>query len=180
MFRSLLVPLDGSVRAEQVLPIAACLARSTPATVILLQVVRPPSEFMEEVGEVVLPTLLDENEGVAGAYLDTVAHRSIFEQIATTIRVVIGHPAQGILWATHALRADLVVLCSHGETAPLPWSVGNIAQHVIQHASVPVLLLHADRFLLMKSEQAIADSIRALIPLDDSESPEDALLYALT
>jgi nucleotide-binding universal stress UspA family protein len=42
MFQRLLVPLDGSPRAEKALPLAAQLARSTSATLLLLCVVPPP------------------------------------------------------------------------------------------------------------------------------------------
>ena len=41
MFRRILVPLDGSKRAERVLPIASRLAKSAGGTVILLRVVNP-------------------------------------------------------------------------------------------------------------------------------------------
>jgi nucleotide-binding universal stress UspA family protein len=60
MFKQILVPLDGSARAEQALPIAARLARVTDGTVSLVQAVWPPSEFMTTVGDIVLPDILDE------------------------------------------------------------------------------------------------------------------------
>jgi len=69
MFQHIFVPLDGSARAERALPVAARLARANHATVTLLQVVSPPSEFMKGVGEIVLPVLLDEAELAARAYL---------------------------------------------------------------------------------------------------------------
>ncbi len=39
MFKRILVPLDGSERAEQALPVAARMARGSGGSVILLQVV---------------------------------------------------------------------------------------------------------------------------------------------
>lgn len=62
MFKQILVPLDGSARAEQSLPIAVSFARATNGTVTLVQAVYPQqTEFMESVGEIVLPDILDEN-----------------------------------------------------------------------------------------------------------------------
>jgi nucleotide-binding universal stress UspA family protein len=45
MFRRILVPLDGTARAEQALPVAARLARASGGTVVLLRVVNPLSEL---------------------------------------------------------------------------------------------------------------------------------------
>lgn len=44
MFQRILVPLDGSKRAESALPVAARIARSTGAKLLLLRVVPPPTE----------------------------------------------------------------------------------------------------------------------------------------
>jgi nucleotide-binding universal stress UspA family protein len=47
MLQRILVPLDGSVRAEYALPVAARLARTTGGTLILLQVYQAmPSKFV--------------------------------------------------------------------------------------------------------------------------------------
>lgn len=180
MFQYILVPLDGSARAEQALPVAVRLARPTHATLILLQVISPPSAFMKRVGEIVLPTLLDEDELAARAYLDSVAQVGMLEGIATAIHVQVGHPAQEILRATHVARADLLVLCSHGETDPIQGSIGSIAQRVIQHASLPVLLLHEGRLLWIESATTSADSIRILTPLDGTKFSEEVLTYAFS
>ncbi len=45
MFQRILVPLDGSDRAEQALPVAARLARSSGGSLVLLRVVTPPVDF---------------------------------------------------------------------------------------------------------------------------------------
>jgi len=177
MFQHIFVPLDGSARAEQALPVAARLARANHATVTLLQVIRPPrSEFMKGVGEIVLPVLLDEAELAARTYLERVVQSGALEGIPITIKVVIGHPAQAILSAAQADHADLLVMCSHGETDYTQWSVGSVAQKVVRHASLPVLLLHEDSLLL--SEQAADAPIRVMVPLDGSEYAETALIHA--
>jgi len=178
MFQHIFVPLDGSARAERALPVAARLARANHATVTLLQVVSPPSEFMKGVGEIVLPVLLDEAELAARAYLERVAQSGALEEIATTIKVVIGHPAQAILSTTHADHADLVVMCSHGETDSTQWSIGSIAQKVARHASSPVLLLHEDSLLLTEQAADFTGPVRVLVPLDGSEYAEVALMHA--
>jgi nucleotide-binding universal stress UspA family protein len=45
MFQQILVPLDGSARAEQALPMATRLARASGGAVLLVQVVGPPIDY---------------------------------------------------------------------------------------------------------------------------------------
>lgn len=45
MFKRILVPLDGSFRAEQALPVAARIAHATDASLLLLRVVTTISDF---------------------------------------------------------------------------------------------------------------------------------------
>jgi len=178
MFKQILVPLDGSARAEQALPIAARLARVTNGTVSLVQAVWPPSEFMTSVGEIVLPDILDENVQAAKAYLEDVAKTSSLEGIRTARQVVIGHPAQVIIDAANADNIDLVVICSHGYTGQMRWSMGSIAEKVARHAPSPVLILHEDSVLVTESKVVPHGSVRILVPLDGSEHAEVALMSA--
>ncbi len=178
MFKQILVPLDGSTRAEQALPIAAWLARASSGTVTLVQAVSPPSKFMEVVGEIVLPEVLDENVPAAKEYLDGVAQSSSLEGVRTATQVMIGHPAREIIAAAQADNADLVVLCSHGYTGFMRWSMGSIAEKVARHAPSPVLILHEGSALSTGAGAVPHGSIRVLVPLDGSEYAEAALLPA--
>ena len=178
MFKQILVPLDGSARAEQALPIAARLARVSNGTVSLVQAVWPQSEFMTSVGEIVLPDILDESVQAAKAYLEDVAITNSLEGIRTATQVVIGHPTQAIIVAANADNIDLVVICSHGYTGEMRWSMGSIAEKVARHAPSPVLILHEDCVLLTESEVVPHGSARILVPLDGSEHAEGAILQA--
>jgi nucleotide-binding universal stress UspA family protein len=83
MFKQILVPLDGSARAEQALPVAVRIARAAQGTITLVQAVNPPSQFMEAVGTIVLPDILDENVPAARAYLEGIAQTSSLGGIPT-------------------------------------------------------------------------------------------------
>jgi nucleotide-binding universal stress UspA family protein len=178
MFKQILVPLDGSTRAEQALPLAARLARASSGTVTLVQAVSPSSEFMEVVGEIVLPEVLDENVPAAKEYLEGVAQTSSLEGIRTATQVMIGHPAREIIEAAQRDNADLVVLCSHGYTGYMRWSMGSIAEKVACHAPSPVLILHEGSTLSTESGPGPHGALRVLVPLDGSEYAETALLPA--
>ncbi|HXZ03743.1 MAG TPA: universal stress protein [Ktedonobacteraceae bacterium] len=178
MFQDILVPLDGSSRAEQVLPVAARLAQITDGTVSLLQAVWPPSVYMASVGEVVLPDILDETVPAAKEYLESVAKKSSLEGVRTETQVVIGHPAEAIIAASNADNTDLIVMCSHGHTGEMRWSMGSIAEKVARHVSSPVLILYEDCALLEEIAAIPRSSVRILVPLDGSQHAEVAVAKA--
>ncbi len=177
MFKHILVPLDGSARAEQALPIAGSLARATNGKVTLVQAVHPLTRFMESVGEIVLPDILDETEPVAKEYLEGVATKSSLEGIRTATKVVTGHPAQVIIEAAHQDNVDLVVMCSHGYTGAMRPSLGSIAEKVARYAPSPVFILQEGTALV--AEGAVPrGTVRVLVPLDGSEYAETAIMPA--
>ncbi len=178
MFKQILVPLDGSARAEQALPVAARLARATHGTVALIQAVYPPTEFMRSVGTIVLPDILDEDVPAAKEYLEGVAQTSSLEGIRTVTKVVTGHPAQAIIAEANADNVDLVVLCSHGYTGAMRWSMGSIAEKVARHAPSPVLILHEGCALTTEAGAAPHGSVHVLVPLDGSEHSEASIVPA--
>ncbi len=179
MFKQILVPLDGSARAEQALPMAACLARAAHGTITLVQAVSPPSEFMEGVGTIVLPDLLDENVPVAREYLEGIAHISSLGGIPTVTEVVTGHPAQAIIAAAREDKVDLVVMCSHGYTGAMLWAMGSIAEKVARYAPAPVLILREGHALSTEVGTIPHGVVRVLVPLDGSAHAEAALVPAV-
>ena len=178
MFQDILIPLDGSTRAEKVLPVAARLAHITDGTVLLLQAVWPPSLYMASVGEIVLPDILDETIPAAKMYLENVAKKSSLENVHAETQVVIGHPAEAIIATAKADNADLVVICSHGYTGEMRWAMGSIAEKVARHVSLPVFILYEDSVLLTKLAAIPHRSVRILVPLDGSEHAEIAIAKA--
>ena len=179
MFKQILVPLDGSARAEQALPIAVSLARATNGTVTLVQAVNPKqTEFMESVGEIVLPDMLDENLPAAQEYLEDVATKRDLKGIRTATKVVAGHPAQAIIEVVNKGNVDLVVMCSHGYTGAMRWSMGSIAEKVARYAPSPVFILYEGRALLTEAGTVPAGSKRVLVPLDGSKHAEITILPA--
>lgn len=178
MFQDILIPLDGSSRAEKVLPVAARLAHITDGTVSLLQAVWPPSVYMASVGEIVLPDVLDETIPVAKVYLENVAKKSSLESVRAETQVVIGHPAEAIIATAKADNTDLVVMCSHGYTGDMRWSMGSIAEKVARHLPSTVFILYEDSVLLTMLAAIPHSSVRVLVPLDGSEHAEVAIVEA--
>jgi len=118
MFKRILVPLDGSTRAERALPVAARIARATGGSLLLVQVVNPPIDYSG--GQGLSPMMTEQaiEMEMAGAtdYLKAVAASPGLSGIETRTEVAFGVPAQCLIAAAEADESDLVVLCSHGRT----------------------------------------------------------------
>lgn len=177
MFTRILVPLDGSRRAEQALPVAVSLARVSQGSILLLHVVERenPSGFTSLQTPGPLPDVLGEHLSDATAYLDEVTH-TLEETGIETHRVVLsGQAAPQILELARLLPIEMMVLCSHGSAGFKRWMVGSVAQKIVRYSPLPVLLLPEQRNRL---DGRATYPLRALIPLDGSLAAEAALLPA--
>jgi nucleotide-binding universal stress UspA family protein len=138
MFRHLLVPLDGSKVAEDVLPAVAALARHLGARTTLLHVIERDAPHAVH-GDA---HITDGAE--ADAYLTKCAERAFAGTAVVSRHVHVraeSNVAQSI--ADHAveLGADLIVLCTHGSRGLRHRLFGSVAQAVAGAGSSPVLLI---------------------------------------
>jgi nucleotide-binding universal stress UspA family protein len=179
MFQRMLVPLDGSPPAERALPVAARLARVLNGTLILVRVTQPPLQPATSLAPPleVEAKLLSEELEQATEYLAQVTQQPELAGIRHETVTPVGYPAEMILDAVHTHQADSVILCSHGRTGLLRWALGSVAERVVHHAVVPVLVFHQQGPTFATDAQR---PLRALIPLDGSELAEAALGPAAT
>jgi nucleotide-binding universal stress UspA family protein len=140
--RRILVPLDGSPLSERALEYAADLAGRRP--IVLLRVVSP-----EEIEADMPNTLLVEHEDFSRAeknardYLERIAKQLQLAGHQTQVMTARGRPAQEIAIAAHAADADLIVMATHGRTGAARLRLGSIADEVVRHGLLPVLLVSA-------------------------------------
>ena len=137
MFKKILVPLDGSPLAEEVLGLVEELAQVHGAEVMLLRVAfyhpLPGLDAQEQEARAV-----EEAEN----YLEGVAAGLRDKGLSVTTHVRYGQPCQEIL--RHAQRhADLVVMATHGLGGMLRWAMGSVADRVVRRSLVPVLLIRS-------------------------------------
>jgi nucleotide-binding universal stress UspA family protein len=144
MFRTVLVPLDGSVFGEQAVPFAVALSNRSGATLRLLRVVPPLADYFFMPPELNSPLdgeLRQQHREDAQAYLESVAHR-----LKGAGRVVcdVVEEEEGVCESICAdvvkTGADLIVLSSHGRGAVARLWLGSIADKLVRSAPVPVLL----------------------------------------
>lgn len=182
MFQRILVPLDGSVRAERAISVAARVARASGGTVVLVQVVSHPGEFLPcqvpPLPSACAQTFLEiEREG-ATRYLVECARARELVDVKTIPLVLDGSAAESILSVAHAQHCDLIVMCCHGYTGKSRWGLGSVADKIAHHAPIPVLILHEESPVLTNYSPDVGRSLRVLVPLDGSPQAEFALLQA--
>lgn len=175
MMRSLLVPLDGSAYSEQSLPLATELARATGATVHLahVHVLQAPESFLSNTQYRFEGLDLDAYEAryqqKEKAYLLGVAERvdaTAHTPVDTT--VLEGRVTDNLESYADEVRADMILIATHGRTGKRRLFGGSVADALIRHTTLPVLLVHP-----LKSQPAsdLAPAFRhILVPLDGSET----------
>src|SRR5690242_17314652 len=173
--RRVLVPLDGSERAERALPLAITVARATHSSVTLLRVIQTSAWGGPHLGDLIAPQviteILEDEAGEARHYLNGVAERLRSRQIATVSTVIAhGEPGTAVLETEREAGADLVVMATHGRTGLERAAVGSVADHVLRKGQAPVLLVRA-----AGEERETVSLTHALIPLDGSTIAEEAL-----
>ena len=104
----------------------------------------------------------------AASYLAGImlTHASDLVGIDTEIGVASGIVPPTICSVARSEHADLLVMCSRRETDPSCWFFGSVAQEVVRHSSVPVLVLHEQGVALPASRAG--HPVRAVVALDGS------------
>ncbi|GCE30137.1 universal stress protein UspA [Dictyobacter alpinus] len=178
MFKRILVPLDGSPRAEQALALAAHIAQANHSSMYLLQSVEIINIYnMRTLGMMERIQELEEQE--ARKYLDRIKGSTLLARIPTTIQVYVGNASLAILDAIKLHDIDLVVLCSHGYTGIKNWALGSVAQKVARACPVPVLI-QRDEHPLLYGDELIGQSVfQVCVALDGSPQAEAVIEPAI-
>lgn len=148
MCQRILVPLDGSQRAETALSLACTLASVNDAEITVLRVLEYPSELYSSF----YPNLpadpaLDEkirlkketiHSSVKG-YLEHLAS-SAENRRNVSYEIQEGPVVDAILNTAQKLKIDLIVMSSIGNDQNI-WMVGCIASRILREAQVPVILM---------------------------------------
>ena len=145
MYKTILVPLDGSRRAEAILPYVEELARRFHSKVIFVRVVEP------------VPIVSSSHEAYASLYLEQLQqHESEVEdylrvqrgefrekQIETEAIIEHGPVVEAICRSAESQNADLIALASHGYSGLSRVYYGSTASGLLQRIDRPLLLIRA-------------------------------------
>ncbi len=153
MFKKILVPLDGSELAAKILPRVKELAQAGDAEITLITVGHYATD--EEVGEatprLIFEAAAEENR-VGRRYLEQTAAALKSEGLRATWVYMRGVPAETINAYAEAEGMDLVAMASR-KRGELAWVLSSVAERVISHATIPVLLLRVEEAKMWALEQ---------------------------
>ena len=143
--RRILVPLDGSEMAEQVLSPVTSVAQAVGAEVLLFRVPVDlrPSMFGSDWFFLPVEGEFEADERGAQAYLERVAGPLRDEGIQVSTATEMGPVAESIIECAEANHIDLIAMCTHGRTGLARWALGSVADRVLRAGGVPVLLVRA-------------------------------------
>ncbi len=136
--RTLLVPLDGSVLAEKVLPHVELLAKqpgAPPVDVVLFRVAEPPTTSGHYFRNI--PESREEIE----QYLAKIQTRLKNSDLRVQSKVSSGDPAEKILGYGRKNPFSIIVMSTHGHSGMSRWFYGSVATKVLEHASNPIFLV---------------------------------------
>ena len=144
MTTRIVVPLDGSDVSEAALPEAIRQAKAFDLPLHLVRVV--DTRVLEQVGGSaaafnysMLGEMFAEESDDSQRYVADARQRLEREGLTVTSDVRVGPVAQGILDAVQS--GDMIVMGSHGRSGLKRWMLGSVAEEVLRHATVPVLMV---------------------------------------
>jgi nucleotide-binding universal stress UspA family protein len=150
--RRIVVALDGSSRAERVLPYVEELATRTGARVTLVRAWSPPPDIDPRPGVGALlgdasfrtaDAELRNSQFQAERYLEEVVVRLRDRGIAADYELLEGPAGEMIVDEADGLGAEMVAMTTHGRSGLGRLVLGSVADYVVQHTTCPVLLVRA-------------------------------------
>ncbi len=149
MYKTILVPLDGSDLAESVLPHVEELAMLFKSTVVLLHVMELPHLVGLPKGDIydslpqMTPAEVNDQMGEARHYLDRLVERMDKEGISARGVVEYGPVVTTIMRVARQLEVELIAMASHGRGGLTDVYYGSVAGGVLQRIDRPLLIVRA-------------------------------------
>jgi nucleotide-binding universal stress UspA family protein len=172
----MLVPLDGSKVAEQVLPYARFFARTLRVPVELVNVIdlEALSALSNPAEHRYIDSLVAERSHGAGGYLQTVGRTFSASRIDYSVEK--GKPEEILIERAAADPGTLIAMATHGRSGIQRWLLGSVAEKILHGAANHLLLVRANEAGNVEGEAALKTVV---VPLDGSGLAEKALPYAV-
>ena len=140
--KRVLVPLDGSMRAEQALEPALKLAQALSAELILLRVtIMPQSPVGPVVGWPGTEAVMNEDEQEARSYLQRVQVSLKNGQVQIHTHIAASSVAESIIDMADKLQVDIIVMSSHGRSGMSRWVFGSVTEKTLRGAHCATLII---------------------------------------
>ena len=142
MFKRILVPLDGSILSEAVLPHAQDLARALDVEIVLLHVdVSPVPEFDPHTSPLSPSEEIKKMHANEKIYIKSMCSKLESEGVRATYLLREGPIAETIMEVADIMQADMIAMSTHGRTGILRLLLGSVAEQVVHQSRIPVVLI---------------------------------------
>lgn len=146
MYTKILVPLDGSKRAERILPHVEKLAHDNQSMLIFFTVVSAPKLFgYDDLQYAQFQKETETTMAEAEQYVKALSGEFRAKGIEARHRVVMGPVVKEILDAAEREDADLVAMCSHGRGGLSRLFYGSVASGVLNRVDRALLIIRSRR-----------------------------------
>jgi len=174
MYTRIIVPLDGSERAEGVLPYVRTLARQLALPVTLMQAIDPEAvaSFTDPAQKVHFDRIVGNMKTTSADYLRNLGH-TFAPSVKVDQSVEIGCPAEIIVTRAAADAGILIAMATHGRSGFQRWALGSVADKVLHAATNHMFLIRSHAESGKAMQEAAINSI--LVPLDGSVLAEKVL-----
>ena len=175
MYKTIIVPLDGSPFAEGAVATAAAIARHSSGELVLVRVHEAYAYESTDYSH-----LGDQSRREQEEYLALMAEH--VEQIygLTPERALLDGPiASTICRFALGMQEPLIVISTHGRTGFSRMWLGSVADEMMRYATAPVLMLRHKGKTTNRATATAHEFANVLVPLDGSDVAEDALPYAM-
>lgn len=189
MYKRVLVPLDGSTIALQVLPYAKVLAKSTGASIGLVQALNEyPSQLLSGISMGYSQRKPGTNAGEAWekakasakqqaqTYLKDTAKPLTAAGFKVTTSVVEAEPGDAIVEEAEKSMDTIIAISTHGRSGIGRWVMGSVTDKVIRQSKNPVLVVRAREGEVTSAAPKIR---QVILPLDGSERSAVAVDHAI-
>lgn len=142
MCKKILIPLDGSPLAEAVLPHAQALAKAENAEIVILRVPNVPAiEFFGH-NLAMAAMISNEVDKESDQYVQAKVRRLKMTGITVAGMVREGPVPETIVEVADEIHADLIAMSTHGRVGLTRILQGSVADEVVHHTHIPVMLIH--------------------------------------
>jgi nucleotide-binding universal stress UspA family protein len=141
MYKRALVPLDGSVVAEGIIPFLLEIAGPLDMEVVLLRVLAPIPPSVVEGSRYVEVEDLERRRAEAEEYLSSIAAELRAKGVRVTMMIRRGEPPEEILAGAREAGTDLIAMTTHGRSGLGRLLFGSVAEAVLRRSDIPVFLI---------------------------------------
>jgi nucleotide-binding universal stress UspA family protein len=176
MYQRILVPLDGSKLAEQVLPYVRLVAFAFGSRIELLRTFDAVPPTMEDTVHGRYLHQIEAN--VRARSLDYLRDIKVVYDPTTNVSctVDLGEPASWIVREAEKEADTLIAMSTHGRSGMTRWVLGSVADQVLHATKAPLLLFRSQDEETPPKEASLASVI---VPLDGSSLAEQALPHTV-